>query len=189
MLNHNGVLARDPSSRIRTLFVDLAASDIQDPIYLVCRIVRNGALKIGNNMGVTHDRARRGSETSNRDILSPTPTSGWTDNSPLTPTTASRVNGFGEQAQFRRPFGCAVLELTQLNKMVIDQVDVSPLKEYTMPIFIPTNEISFSMIHQNIISNNTKEFEKSPRCVFTDHPPSIHFTKNLMTGPRHWQCL
>ncbi len=66
--------------------------------------------------------------------------------------------------------------------MVIDQVDVSPLKEYTMPIFIPTNEISFSMIHQNIISNNTKEFEKSPRCVFTDHPPSIHFTKNLMTG-------
>ena len=48
ILNHNGVLARDPSNRIRTLFVDLAASDIQDPVYLVCRIVRNGALKMGS---------------------------------------------------------------------------------------------------------------------------------------------
>lgn len=190
VLNHNGVLARDPSSRIRNLFVDLAASDIQDPIYLVCRIVRNGALKIGNNMGVTHDKARRGSETSTRDNLSPTTlTSGWNDSSTLTPTITSRINGFGEQAQFRRPFGCAVLELTQLNKMVIDQVDVSPLKEYTMPIFIPTNEMSFSMIHQNIISNNTKEFEKSPRCVFADHPPLTQCTKDLMVGPRHWLCL
>lgn len=168
VLNHNGVLARDPSSRIRTLFVDLATSDIQDPIYLVCRIVRNGALKIGHSMGLPHDR--RGSETSTRDLLSPTTaTSSWNDSGMLSSATltnnSSRINGFGEQLQFRRPFGCAVLELTQLSKMMMDQADVSPLKEYTMPIFIPTNEISFSMIHQNIISNNTKEFEKSPRLV------------------------
>lgn len=169
VLNHNGVLARDPTSRIRTLFVDLAASDVQDPIYLVCRIVRNGALKIGNNVGsgAPYDGPRRGSETSMRDLLSPTPmsatTSGWSDTG--TPTNMSRVNGFGEQPQFRRPFGCAVLELTQLSKMASDQADMSPLKEYTMPIFVPTNEISFSMIHQNIISNNIKEFEKSSRFV------------------------
>jgi hypothetical protein len=67
VLNHNGVLARDPSARIRTLFTDLAQSDVQDPLYLVCRIVRNGALKIGNNIssGVPPD-ARRGSEASTR---------------------------------------------------------------------------------------------------------------------------
>ncbi len=46
---------------------------IQDPIYLVCRIVRNGALKLGNNMGVTNDRARRGSETSTPRYLVPNP--------------------------------------------------------------------------------------------------------------------
>ncbi|KDR75412.1 hypothetical protein GALMADRAFT_249465 [Galerina marginata CBS 339.88] len=174
ILNHNGVLARDPSSRIRTLFVDLAASDIQDPIYLVCRIVRNGALKIGSSMssGAPADGGRRGSETSVRtEAMSPTSVStGWLNDS-LTASTSTlltspstiRVNGFGEQLLFRRPFGCAVLELTQLSKMVADQADVSPLKEYTMPIYIPANEASFSMIHQNIISNNTKEFEKSSR--------------------------
>ena len=169
VLNHNGVLNRDPSSRMRTLFVDLAASDIQDPVYLVCRIVRNGALKIGSSVssGVPGDGGRRGSETSIRDPASPTTfTSGWADNNGSSITSPSSIrptNGLGDQMQFRRPFGCAVLELTQLSKMVADQVDVSPLKEYTMPIYIPANEASFSMIHQNIINNNTKEFEKSSR--------------------------
>ncbi|KAF8894918.1 cytoplasmic protein [Gymnopilus junonius] len=175
ILNHNGVLARDPSSRIRTLFVDLAATDIQDPIYLVCRIVRNGAPKMGGNTGSGDGASgRRGSETSLRtEITSPTSASqhlsmGWSDtiasSTPtLTSPSSARVNGFGEQAQFRRPFGCAVLELTQLSKMVAEQIDVSPLKEYTMPIYVPTNEASFSMIHQNIISHNTREFEKSSR--------------------------
>ncbi|KAF8160994.1 hypothetical protein B0H34DRAFT_746533 [Crassisporium funariophilum] len=171
ILNHNGVLARDPTNRIRTLFVDLASSDIQDPVYLVCRIVRNGALKIGSSVGsgTPIDGGRRGSETSVRnDAASPTNiVTGWNDSntgasftSPISP----RGNGINDgQAQFRRPFGCAVLELTQLTKMATDQTDISPLKEYTMPIYIPANEASFSMIHQNIINNNTKEFEKSTR--------------------------
>ncbi|KAF9562776.1 cytoplasmic protein [Agrocybe pediades] len=169
ILNHNGVLSRDPSSRIRTLFVDLATSDVQDPIYLVCRIVRNGAMKIGNGIGSNGD-GRRGSETSLRtDSLSPTLTSmGWNDQITASTSTlispgSARFSGFGENLQFRRPFGCAILELTQLSKMIAEQSDVSPLKEYTMPIYVPTSETSFSMIHQNIINNNTKEFEKSTR--------------------------
>ncbi|KAF8891672.1 C2 domain in Dock180 and Zizimin proteins-domain-containing protein [Infundibulicybe gibba] len=157
ILNHNGVLARDPRSPIRTLFTDLALSDVQDPIYLVCRIVRNGALKIGNSMssGVP-ETPRRGSEASVRVEAG---------SAPLTSEPAGQrgapIND--PPAQFRRPFGCAILELTQLSKMASGQSDVTPTREYTMPIFIPTNEASFSMIHQNIISNNTKEFEKSPR--------------------------
>ena len=169
ILNHNGVLARDPSNRIRTLFVDLAASDIQDPVYLVCRIVRNGALKISSNVGSSFpiDSGRRGSEGSSWNEAA-TPTNavmGWTDPSVthLTSPTSPRGTLSDGHPQFRRPFGCAVLELTQLSKMVAEQVEVSALKEYTMPIYIPTSEASFSMIHQNIINNNTKEFEKSPR--------------------------
>ena len=69
ILNHNGVLARDPSSKIRTLFTDLVQADIQESIYLVCKIVRNGALKITNtfNSSGIQENPRRGSESSVRE--------------------------------------------------------------------------------------------------------------------------
>ncbi|GLB37233.1 putative DOCK family protein [Lyophyllum shimeji] len=158
ILNHNGVLARNPSGRIRTLFTDLAPSDVVDPLYLVCRIVRNGALKLGNHVtsGVALDGGRRGSETSSR--LEATTLNGNDVDAEVKGTTTGETH-----LQCRRPFGCAVLELTQLNKMAAEHADVSSLREHTMPIFVPTNEVSFSMIHQNIINNNVKEFEKSPR--------------------------
>ncbi|TFK44595.1 cytoplasmic protein [Crucibulum laeve] len=164
ILNHNGVLARNPSGQIRTLFVDLALSDIQDPVYLVCRIVRNGALKIGSNIGSgLPTDGRRGSEASAPSTPS---TIMWSDqhNGSTLPSPGGRGNLPGDNhSQFRRPFGCAILELTHLSKMATEQTDISPIREYTMPIYIPTNEASFSMIHQNIINNNTKEFEKSSR--------------------------
>ncbi|KAG6829556.1 hypothetical protein H0H92_004225 [Tricholoma furcatifolium] len=150
VLNHNGVQARNPNGRIRTLFLDLAPSDVVDPIYLVCRIVRNGALKIGS--GIISD-GRRPSETYTRP-----------DASTLTFVESdSEGKNADSPLQSRRPFGCAVLELTQLHKMITEQSDASPLREHTMPIYVPTNEVSFSMIHQNIINHNSKEFEKSSR--------------------------
>ncbi|KAJ7262301.1 C2 domain in Dock180 and Zizimin proteins-domain-containing protein [Mycena haematopus] len=157
ILNHNGVLARDPTKRIRTLFTDLSLGDVQDPIYLVCRIVRSGALKLGN--GGPSD-GRRGSEGYGLRSEPGAPT-GWSD--PSTPTSP-RGNGMVDiTSPFRRPFGCAVLELTQLSRMTAEDVDVTPAREHQMPIFTPTNEASFSMIHQNIISKNTKEYEKTSR--------------------------
>ena len=166
ILNHNGVHARDPSSRIRTLFVDLAACDIQDPIYLVCRIVRNGALKLGNTVtSPSMENGRRTSEASgSSDPISPTTESGSSWPSPSTPVNGrSEPPSANDASHLRRPFGCAVLELTQISKMVAEQIEVLPLKEYSMSIYVPTNEISFSMIHQNIINQNTKEYEKSSR--------------------------
>ena len=152
ILNHNGVMARDPEGHIRTLFTDLVLTDVQDSIYLVCRIIRNGPLKSGNNEPHTRtDSVRPDSSASLQ----------WAD----TPGH-SRVSQSNDSTQHvRRPFGCATLELSQLNKMVEEQLDVSSLKECTMPIYVPTNEMSFSMIHQNIINNNVKEFEKSSRLV------------------------
>ncbi|EED77402.1 predicted protein, partial [Postia placenta Mad-698-R] len=157
VLNHNGVLARDPSARIRTMFTDLVQSDAQDSIYLVCKIVRNGSMKMGSSMGSISEGGRRVSEAS-----------------------IGRANGSGESLpannhrnsmsadlpiHFRRPFGCAVLELSQLNAMAADPTEVSSTKEHTMPIYIPKNEATFSMLHQDILNNNVKEFEKSPRQV------------------------
>lgn len=163
ILNHNGVLARNPSSRIRTLFTDLTLSDVQDPIYLVCRIVRNGALKMGSSMGSgIPENGRRGSETS---VRIDTPGTGWGEGGKQNYGPANGRGGLPSDTppQFRRPFGCAVLELTQLARMSGEQANVSATREHTMPIYIPTNEASFSMIHQNIITNNVKEFEKSAR--------------------------
>ena len=166
ILNHNGVLARNPSERIRTLFTELAPSDVVDPIYLVCRIVRNGALKIGSNMSSgAPDGSRRGSEASSRTDNGNFSGSSEIHNGHLsTSPSGARANFPNESSpQFRRPFGCAVLELTQLSKIATEQSDVLPMREYTMPIFIPTNEVSFCMIHQNIINNNAKEIDKSIR--------------------------
>ncbi|KAK0461408.1 uncharacterized protein EV420DRAFT_1619788 [Desarmillaria tabescens] len=157
ILNHNGVSARNPSDHIRTLFVDLAHSDIQDPTYLVCRIVRNGSLKIGNGSNsATPLEGRRGSEASVRADAGTS--AGWIDSNGTQPRTSTDISG-----QFRRPFGCAILELTQLGRITAEGGNVTAMKEYSMPIYVPTNEVAFSMIHQNIIDNAAKEFEKSPR--------------------------
>lgn len=175
ILNHNGVLARDPSTRIRTLFTDLAQSDVQDPLYLVCRIVRNGALKIGSTLGSGIPEGKRG------DVTPTTPYTSETSTSPISP----RANFAGESSgQFRRPFGCAVIELKQLSKMASEDSDVSSMREHTMPIYVPTNEALFSMLHQDIIGHNTKEYEKSPRCVIL--PAFLWFCLTLhhLTEPR-----
>ncbi|CAL1708002.1 unnamed protein product [Somion occarium] len=157
ILNHNGVLARDPNARIRTLFTDIVQSDAQDPIYLVCRIVRNGSMKMGSTMGSIQEGGRRASEASYREVNS----SGvWSD--PYD-TNASGRGSSSDTSQFRRPFGCAVLELTQLKQMVEEALEVSSTREYNMPIYVPTHEATFSMLHQDILNKNTKEYEKSPR--------------------------
>ncbi|KAF5351982.1 hypothetical protein D9756_007382 [Leucocoprinus leucothites] len=159
-LNHNGVLAREPTTKIRTLFTDLAYPDIQDPIYLVCRIVRNGSFKMGSGSGTggISESGKRGSEGAYRTVEA-----AWDPKfSHGTNGTRSLPNG-DSSTLVRRPFGCAVLELTQLSKMAADQNDSTGLKEHIMPIYVPTNEASFSMIHQSIINGISREYDKSPR--------------------------
>jgi dedicator of cytokinesis protein 3 len=184
ILNHNGALARsqptgssqDGSSakglgKIRTLFVDLGAHDVQESIYLVCRIVRNGSMKmsgVSSSSGLTGSNSvRRGSEA----VLG----------------TLSEHEGPNGQGQgvggstpfaailehptqtYRRPFGCAVLELTQLAKWSVDRTEATMAKEHTLPIFVPSREATFSTLHQAIIASDTTEFEKSPRYVHQSH--------------------
>ncbi|KAH9858640.1 cytoplasmic protein [Lenzites betulinus] len=152
VLNHNGVLARDPSARIRTLFTDLVQSDAQDPIYLVCKIVRTGSLKMGSNMGPISESGRATIIGSNN-----------YGNAALSSDAYSRNATSDTAQQFRRPFGCAVLELTQLNAMAAEQTEVSSTREHTMPIYVPANETTFAMLHQDILNHNVREYEKSPR--------------------------
>ncbi|KZV88707.1 cytoplasmic protein [Exidia glandulosa HHB12029] len=176
ILNHNGVLARDNElggsgvGRVKTLFIDLSPHDVAGPIYLVCRIVRHGQMKLGRD----EDR-RRGSDAVRSRMDNPShAVSGNSFNEldyPAAPGTPG-PNGQSpspipletpSSAHFRRPFGCAVLELTELATIVADGTASSALKEHTMPIFVHVQEDSFSTLHQDIIAGRMKEFEKSPR--------------------------
>jgi dedicator of cytokinesis protein 3 len=151
VLNQNGVLARDPTARIRTLFTDITAADAQEPMYLVCYIVRNGAMKMGSSMASILEDSKRASEISS---------SNWSE----TPDAHGRLQS-DLPPQFRRPFGCAVLELSQLRRVAMEGLEISPTREHTMPIYVPVNEATFSMLHQDILYGRQREYEKSPRLV------------------------
>ena len=162
-LNHNGVLARDPTACIKTLFTDLAQSDVQDPIYLVCRIVRNGAMKMSASPGSDLGNGRRGSDASFRDGPDHASASWDPSMSSLVLTMNGGRTPNNETNTYRRPFGCAVLELSQLTHVAQENLDISATREHSMPIYAPTNETIFSVLHQDIIMGNSKEYEKSPR--------------------------
>ncbi|EJU03981.1 hypothetical protein DACRYDRAFT_105054 [Dacryopinax primogenitus] len=175
VLNHRGVAAREwneqgTMGRMRTLFTELGEHDVQEAIYLVCRIIRSGSLKAGQEASSSGASGRRGSSDLSS-MLAPTR---GDDTAAQSQTGTNSVGGravtpFGlrtaesQPTYFRRPFGCAVLELSQLTKMSADKSDTSNLREHVMPIFVPANEGAFTTLHQEIIGSRTKEFDKSPR--------------------------
>ncbi|KAG8846100.1 hypothetical protein FRB96_002079 [Tulasnella sp. 330] len=161
ILNHNGVLARDSMAKVRTLFSDLGQHDVQDSIYLVCRIIRNGAMKLSSTPGSGYARlsdVNRSPSVDGRIGMHEEIES----NGNLNRNGRHSVSGLEGSGNFRRPFACAVVELQQLAKMVAGQ-DSGAARELTMPIFVPTNEASYSTLHQDLIAGKTKEYEKSTR--------------------------
>ena len=194
VLNHNGVSARDPEGRfgpVRSLFRDLGERDVQDELYLVCRIVRNGAMKIAGSAstnggivtgGTTPNgglgsafgslSSRRGSEpilSSFGRSAAPPPAVESDDLGASTNGRSGSVvprgpDAEGAPAMFRRPFGASVISLAVLKQFAVGS-DSTDTIEYPMPIFVPVNEAKFSTLHQELIASNTKEFERSPRLV------------------------
>lgn len=170
VLNHNGVSSRDPEGRfgpVRTFFRDMGERDIRDEIYLVCRIIRHGAMKIGgmastNGAGPngTISSMRRGSEPLYR-------VSEVGDVSVYGGLVGSHRRASGidyAPSMFRRPFGAGVVSLEVPNKFA-DGADATEMTECSLPIFVPTHEATFSTLHQDLIGSNTKEFEQSPRFI------------------------
>ncbi|CAG8456993.1 uncharacterized protein OCT59_018840 [Rhizophagus irregularis] len=149
ILNHNGV-PKDESKigKIRTIFTDLSPHDIQEQIYLVCRIVRTGSMKLADkDKEVTKEGGSMTSlfSKSSKDMDQVDQLS--QSNGRITPQT------------FRRPFGCAVLEITHL----LQGKEKETLSEHVMPIYVPIQESTFATLHEDIMHNHIKEYEKSPR--------------------------
>ncbi len=191
VLNHLGSPARDPEQRLgrlRTLFTDLKFEDVASSIFLVCRMVRNGALKMrSETSGGTldsHDTVgsiRRPSgatymstgtlrgtasilESLTDDSFSVTSEFGGhraaTIDTAIT-TNASIVDG---RPSFRRPLGCAVMELSPLSKLLSDSGDKSGMgAEFSMPIFVPRDEAMFATLHEDIVHGRTKDLVTSSR--------------------------
>ncbi|KAK0550096.1 Deoxycytidine kinase 1 [Tilletia horrida] len=161
VLNHQGVPSKESEGKfgkMRTLFTELSQNDMSD-LNIICRIVRNGAMRISSTdqrssmapMNQANDAASLHSLDGPEGTLSSSGHAGY------------RVSRMASDRHFRRPFGCAVLELGQHHQFSTDMATSSPMREHVMPIFVPVNEAAFSTLHQDIIASRIKEFEKSPR--------------------------
>lgn len=187
--------------RARTLFKDLSQQDVLDTLVLVCRIVINGHLKSGSAVSTNRSSP---SNLNSPYAFHPPPSSA----SFLSPALQSSLS-LGEQQQlsprptrdsmlsspndsrrsFRRPFGCAVVDISQLCKIGQASVQYS---ELAMPTFTPINEANFSTLHEDILASRIKEFEKSAKAehvsiglrffheevktIARDHPSLMHDT-------------
>ncbi|WVR07765.1 hypothetical protein IAU60_004808 [Kwoniella sp. DSM 27419] len=186
VLNHLGTPARDGErrlGRLRTLFTELKHEDLARDVYLVCRIVRNGAMKMRQDSGsvsirpnpskrsslygLTEGRSSNFSrlDASTEDSFSVT--SGYGGQNAST-ADMSFVNGergsLDGRAIFRRPLGCAVLPLPALQKLLVETVDKGgPDVEFNVPIYLPREESAFATLHEHIIHRNTGEYGTSSR--------------------------
>ncbi|WWD19564.1 hypothetical protein CI109_104025 [Kwoniella shandongensis] len=192
VFNHLGSPARDSEQRIgklRTLFANLKNEDLAHDTYLVCRIVRNGALKLRVDNGVTAMRPGAGRRSSLYGISenggdgtlrshAPTVIDNMTDDSFSvtsgygghrpgtidTGITGGQPSMLEGRPTFRRPYGCAVLELPQLSKLLESGTDmVGSGVECNVPIYLPKDEATFATLHEDVIHRRDKEFMTSAR--------------------------
>lgn len=185
--------------RLKCLFKDLNSHEVVDhSVYLVCRIVKNGNLKLvvgeeevktsGRSAGTLRRSGSKGGLLMS--ALSPSNSTrylnvqladdgrGLGGSRPISPfstrsTNLGHTNEISSNSEmlrrdanghetYRRPFGCCVLELSSQFRQFSSGAPLSTTQDYHMPIFMPTSESNFSTMHEDIISNRTKELEKSP---------------------------
>ncbi|BEI88066.1 uncharacterized protein CcaverHIS019_0107840 [Cutaneotrichosporon cavernicola] len=200
ILNHNGTPARDADRRLgklRTLFADLRADDVTAGTYLVCRIVRNGSMKMSteatsvtpeiterkwhqnkrNSVAFINDASKWRSSISISDHAtddSGSMVSGYEPKRTRTiDTTQSYGTGLTGRTSLRRPLGCAVLELPAMSRLTVEGNG----DDYAMPIYVARDEANFATLHSDIILNNERSYERSPRAE------NMAFGLKLFHGP------
>ncbi|KAL7418467.1 Deoxycytidine kinase 1 [Cryptotrichosporon argae] len=185
VLNHLGSPARDAEARlgrVRALFADLRAEDVGSGTYLVCRLVRNGAMKMTSdassgsgdslrrpptqkrNSGIFDSRNWRSSvsvaENATDDSFSVTSGFGGHRTATIeTFNTTTQASVIGGRPSFRRPLGCAVLELPPMPRLVAEGSG----DDYVVAIYVPRDEANYSSLHEDIIHRREAQYEKIPR--------------------------
>ncbi|WAR56682.1 hypothetical protein PtB15_7B532 [Puccinia triticina] len=185
---HPGVVGQDQKAcnpneliSLRTMFKDISPHDVQDSIFLVCRLVKNGAMKTltgqSNNHTTTITNMQDPSHT-----LSATPSGYEPDFNSLrnsfdlassdAPTLRQHAlpkesNGMtftslksGSQS-LRRPYGCAVVELAQFSS-----------QSSQMLLNNTSNQAGMSRLSTNTTTT-------APSNVF--EPPTSRYTMNIFS--------
>ncbi|KAF1800044.1 hypothetical protein FB192DRAFT_1143520 [Mucor lusitanicus] len=149
VLNYNG-MPKDESQigKLQTLFVDLSLHDMTDDLYMVCHVVRLGGMKLGD--GKDHFGSI-GTHTSQF----------FHSNKHLHQSFQKPSANATSNTMCRRPFGCAVLKLSSLASL--HNSDEKASMEHDMPVYAAISEANYTTLHEDIIANNTKEFQKNPR--------------------------
>ncbi|KAK4511533.1 uncharacterized protein ATC70_012748 [Mucor velutinosus] len=149
VLNYNG-MPKDESQigKLQTLFVDLSLHDITEDLYMVCHVVRLGGMKLGDGKDHFGNIGTHTSQFfhSNKHLHQPF----------QKPSATAIAN-----TMCRRPFGCAVLKLSSLASL--HNSDEKASIEHDMPVYAAISEANYTTLHEDIIANNTKEFQKNPR--------------------------
>ncbi|TXT11135.1 hypothetical protein VHUM_01886 [Vanrija humicola] len=201
ILNHNGSPARDAEhrlGRLRTLFADLRADDVASGTYLVCRIVRNGSMKMAAESSTAGSPeggrwSTSGKRTST--MFNNEPGGKWrssmsiSDNRPeessasLTgyepqrtqtiDTIVSQSTTTSSRGSLRRPLGCAVFELPQMSRLTGEGSN----DDHAMPIYVARDEGTFATLHADIILHNERAYDRSPRAE------AMAFGLRLFHGP------
>ncbi|KAI8092901.1 uncharacterized protein BX664DRAFT_364690 [Halteromyces radiatus] len=164
-LNYNGMPKDERQiGKLQSLFVDLGAQDLNEHLYLVCYIFRLGGMKfidkekdtissLGRNGGGYFDHSSRHHQSQ--------------QSSSSTSHESTTLPSLAHTNLFRRPFGCAVLNVGSSNNS--GYYHISP-SEHDMRIYTPTSESTFAHLHEDIIWDNQKEVTQNPRaemvCVF-----------------------
>ncbi|KAL7415449.1 hypothetical protein BDY24DRAFT_382988 [Mrakia frigida] len=178
VMNSHGMPVADTEAeglgkRVRTLFRDLGPQDVGE-VVLVCRIVRCGAMKmgaVGGSLGSSGSSIRSSSASSMNEQQPDTSSASNGRSSGghfLQPpsnlqqhhSSSSRSNKTST-VSFRRPFGCAVVDVSQFVKGAEDAT--TKPREVPMQIFVPVDEANFATLHEDIIQSRTSQFERSPR--------------------------
>lgn len=171
VMDHHGTPAFDPLEKVRTLFKDLGAQELGG-IALVCRIVRVGDLKMS---------------TVGSSIATPPPSvrSSIVGGDSLNGGSPRQSNGFqpapgapkaGLTAPYRRPFGCAVVDVSRYMKLSSS----SSTKSVSMQIHVPVDEAGFASLHEDIINGRTEFYTRSPRYI----PPIFCLLRPVLTDAR-----
>jgi dedicator of cytokinesis protein 3 len=94
-----------------------------------------------------------------------------------------KTNGLSKGRSYRKPFGCAVLDLSKLLQETSVTVNPSDAgTEHVMPIFVPAQENDFHQLHEHIIESKTNKLFV-PVCIFSNfsskHPRADSINVNF----------
>lgn len=180
VLNHLGAPARDTEQRLgrlRTVFTDLKPEELDGPVFLVCKLVRNGAARSPAENSSSRLNALNGSfvgRSTMTSLRSPSIATLTDDSFSVTGSYAARrtiTNDTGPTATsassvhgaVRRPFGCAVVDLARFRHLSAHGPSASEGTECSMPIYVPSSETGFASLHQAVIQQDINAFKVSPK--------------------------